>query len=370
MVKILLHKVLYNNIIKIIEYLGWFIFLLPTFVFYFFYFCTLFKILFYKISCKSYVFSYPVATNIYIINFFAILPMRISFDIFYNIDKIKYSKYIFINYVFINIIVFLFGIPFIFIKMFYYFIKHKNILNTWFSLSTYHNKNLIFDNGIIIRNMFPFFKESSINKNLESLYNKNIINSIYKNNSSYHPCSYDKTTNIGTTTTHSVLKYNYLFKKNTSYYYIQEFCQSSKEISFDNIKDNLIKDNLIQNCNSNVMQAHFYIYRNPHFTFYHNKNNKQILEKISKQGLIEIEKYINMYDKNSFIACIEFQNFYNKTISDAYILINKINTLDPSLKEFLLKKNNKLISQLISFREYELTISNKIELETILTLLS
>jgi len=156
---------------EVIQHYKLYLLFAPMIVYNVYYFQEIARILYYfKLSNKLRVIYYPQATCSFLVNICVIFPKRVAFNHFHKPKHFSISAVLWIAaMVVLNAVV---GFPIIIIRLVYLLVKTKSTTTTWYKLSIYENKLLLFENYSMLKNMKPSLWEIARAKksmNLDSI---------------------------------------------------------------------------------------------------------------------------------------------------------------------------------------------------------
>lgn len=183
----------------IIEHYNLYFLFIPLFIYYCYYIKELLYIIYcYKISPCLHVIYYPVETNMFFVNIFTIYPRRLAFNGFYNVKT--FNPYSILALLFMFIVNIIFGLPFLIIRLVYLLFITKSTASTWYILSKYENKILLFENYNMLKNMKPYLRECALmrkNMIINALSNNFLTKCLIKTGNYTHACVKHNETHAG-----------------------------------------------------------------------------------------------------------------------------------------------------------------------------
>lgn len=303
---------------------------------------------------------FPDDYNSFFINCFIILPFRISFLSVYKWDIqhiLSYNNIIIIIYT--VLIVFIIGLPFIYIKIIYYYIKYWDLSIVWNNLSVYDNLKIIVVDGTIIRNMrksskisLQYTEESK--QKIENLFK--VSKGLVKSGQGMHAAVIHEGQGILYTSKEQEFdKNSKISEYGESKSYAQKFDHDIKITDMMNIKNQILRDLIYTRGYIDLVSSKIYINENKErFVVTNTSNGKQIYTKIDdndiKKSKLFIEKMGGKEELYNFIESGNFTYMYcklinsgnrflfemsNASVKDRASIIAKYNSTHISLKHII-----------------------------------
>lgn len=335
-------------------YYNFYIIFIPYFIFWFNFIFFFIEIFLSKYLKKYKIYYYPEKTDSYFINFFIVYPKRLAFEIiytwkkenFFSLQNLKSILKIFLIFVII-------GIPFIYLKILFLYIKKKKNYLVWYEITAYRNWKLIIIKKKIIRNMKKYFS-LTYREVMQKAEERTFCGLLLSKETKPHGVAFDKESGIGFLSTTKEQRNQEAFKileDNGSYLYTQIFKASNKLIEINNVKNSYIREIIKQK--TYVLEANYKISKikedsNPLIII--NDLGKQKLSKIDNNTINLSKKVIIHYKEECVIQTLEEQKNYINEMIDMKLILNKIiNNKNHSAQMIYSQKKKSLLEKHLEY---------------------
>ena len=134
-----------------IKYYKLYALLIPYLIFWVGYTSYLLLFIYYLLWLRDFTLYFPEDTEWAFVNFLWILPKRLAFNSIYFAKGLNWESLLWLAY-YVSILLIV-GIPFIFIRIFWIFLKKSDVDDVWDDVSPFENLKLLIRDGRLTRNM-------------------------------------------------------------------------------------------------------------------------------------------------------------------------------------------------------------------------
>lgn len=344
----------------VLKYYKLYILLIPYLVFWFNYLFFFLVLIFYLWDDKPKTIGFPKETEWVLINFIFILPKRNAFNSIYFMSKLsRKSCIIFFKTV---SIVFIVGIPFIFLKILWMFLKKKDFWLTWNNISPYMDLKILVRNGKIIRNMKKAMIEGKKAYNEVLSKSGEIDKGLLKIKNGVHAVAHN--THVGVTLTTK--------KQNTSTFLVTrlnqtlvyaQFFNYNKITPLNEIKNLELKNLLSNNGNIWTIYANNFILSSKQMIIVNDKNSQTLVE-VSDKDKIKANEYLKKCGGSELVKdAFEYHNIYTNIKDNGEKLLFLLSKTTPQNRKEILNNNIKFYKDLDLFEDSEDVLKIKIEID-------
>ena len=321
-------------VFRTIAYYNFYIFLTPYLIFWLVFVYSYIYIITLYFTTKYKIFYYPNSTNGILSNFFIVLPKRMAFDIIYFWEKKKISKENFLIILNAIALVTFIGIPYIGIKILYFWYKKKNIWEVWEKISPYKNIKIIIIKKKIIKNMKKILTTQA--KELISKVEAKATMGLYEIDQGFHAVGVNTTSGLGFTQSSKKLSEQDLKlsikKEKNDYVYTQQWKNPIKLTkSFNEMKNPVLKKKLEDDSAYFLIESHKKISKTNEEFIKINDGTKQKwipLDNITKSKAKKEIELLGQKNIDKFTEEYNIFKFYETTTQNAEKMIFDLSNAD------------------------------------------
>lgn len=278
-----------------------------------------------KIKKYYKIFFFPKYESSTVANILIILPKRLAFKLIYYFKKNDFNKKKFFEILKAISLITLIGIPFVLIKISYYFIKTKSIQNSLQNVSKDEEIKLVILGNETIRNM-RLQKQADLADKLVNRINRE--GSIFKGlapGKKLHAIAFEKDSEIGILYSSKKLNEEPLIQRDiNSFAYIQTFGEN-EYIPQNQIKNSQLISILEKHSTVDVLGSLVIAKNTENFIVRHNQKKEQFLLKIEKNKIKKATNFLEKHGGEEDIKdVIKYIQYYNESIIEGENLIFKL----------------------------------------------